>query len=149
MKKLLVLLVLGFFIFTAPAVGMDWQKKEKITVAWDTVTNDVDGSTFPQGSIIEYEVFIIDPRFDPNKTSPKTIGVTQQTQLDVTITPGKYLVGVQAILKVPSDASGTVYEEVGRSSISWSDDPQMTLNGVVFGVLFFKNPIFVSNLRPQ
>jgi hypothetical protein len=144
-----VLLVLGFFIFAAPAVGMDWQKKEKITVAWDKVTNDIDGGAFPQGSIIEYEVFISDPRFDPNKTSPKTIGVTQQTQLEVTITPGKYLVGVQAILKVPSDASGTVYEEAGRSAISWSDNPQVVLNGVLFGMMFHKNPAFALNLRPQ
>ena len=148
MKRLFVAVILGFFLFATPAAGMDWHKAEKIGVAWDAVTTDVDGGTFPQGSIIEYEVYICDPRFDANKTNPKTVGVTQQTQLDVTITPGKYLIGVQAVLKVPSDSTGTVYEEAGRSSISWSDDPQIALNGVIFGVLFFKNPIFVSNLRP-
>lgn len=95
-----------FCIFTAC-------ERDKVTIEWDPVTTLKDGTTLPEGSTIEYELFISRKRSGEREL----LGTTEA--LSLTVPPpsgGPYLVGIRAKLVKVSD-------------IVWSDDPTICKEG--------------------
>lgn len=142
MKKLLVvfgILALGCTLFTSPAHALTWTKTNQATVAWDAVTTTDDGSPIPAGSTIQYRVF--------SKTIlgvEVELGITNTTSYTLTLTDGqKIFVGVQSERIVDG-----VIEAVSTRK-AYSNVPSDCLNGVDFGLKFFKDPANVKNLHAQ
>lgn len=127
--SLIFVLALSVFMF-----GFDWHTANQTTVGW----NAVEVST----GTVEYVVYLANAVTDPDKANPVEVGKTAELQHTVTLnTDGRYFIGVQSTTVVDG-------ETVAKAqAVSWSDDPAVTQDGVIFGVQYFKVPA-VTGLRP-
>jgi len=138
MKKLWFVIFLLFFGIANIASSETWHKANQITIGWDVVTNNVDGDPIPVEDIIKYNVYIKD-----KKTSTETLMTeTDVNQVILSFTDeGFYYIGVQAARYIPDDTEPIL------STISWSSDVSVCLDGVTFGVRYHVPPGGPQNIK--
>lgn len=127
--------------YMAKAYAQTWHTTNQVTVAWDAVTTLEGGGAIPAGNTVEYATWLNDSILDPGKTNPLLVSdnILILSCIITFTAEGRYFLGVQAIRKL---ADGT---EVGRSTISWSDDPAVTPDP--FGVMYYVPPASPGGLR--
>ena len=114
-----------------------WVTANQVTVMWDH--NDKTGIVEGEERLV-YRVLMTNTVTDPNKTNPVVVGETEDNTLVLTLTiKGKYRAGVKAVLQALNE-DGVTWEDVGESEISWSDDPTVVKDGVIFGIRFYPAP---------
>ena len=141
MKRLFysVFLIIVFIAFAAMAQAQTWHTVNQATVAWDAVTANEQGVTIPADQI-SYAVYLCNAIADPSCASPQEIAKTSAlTQLITLDTEGRFWFGVRAIRTVDG-------EVVGQSSISWSNDANVSSNA---GLQYFLPPAAVGGLTVQ
>ena len=139
--QLAVAIVITAFAAIAFA-SLNWHTTNQATIAWDAITELSDGSPIPSIDKIEYVVHLANSVTDPNKTNPVEVWRGDETQATITLnTEGQYYVGIQAVRKREDSIIAT-------STIGWSDNPQICLDGNTFGIQFFLPPKSPVNLRP-
>jgi hypothetical protein len=144
MKKSILLAILILLSFTISAHAVEWTVANQSTIAWDAVTQTVEGKNFPAGDIVKYQIYIVGETADKG-TAVKSGG--EITALEYTITfdtEGRWLAGVQSI-RIP-EASPT---DIQKSVISWSDSLDVVLVPVPFGFIFFETPAQVGGIGPK
>lgn len=145
MKKRYLTIGLIVFVMVAASLAFAqvWHTANQATIGWDAVTTIEGGAPLPAGDTIEYVVYLSNAITDPGKDNPVEVAtLTDLTQLITLNTEGRYFVGVKAVRKIQD---GT---EVGESEVSWSDNPQVVLNGDTFGLRYFLPPSGPVNVRP-
>lgn len=139
MKHLLFviwILILLLFCGSAQAASVIADQK---TVAWDAVTTNTDGEALPEGSDIRYKVFLMNSQ-TLDVTEVTTDPVTE-TQYLITFTQeGNFFFGVQAVRYI--DGSPASY-----SSIAWSNDPAVCLDGDTSDITHYRPPAGATGLR--
>jgi hypothetical protein len=105
------------------------------TISWDAVTVDADGDAFPEGTIVSYKLLIVNAATDPNKTNPVILTPITTTFQTITLTKGRYFVGVQACIE------GDVCSE-----INWADNPDFQ-TVPPFGLKYLIAPAVPIGLR--
>jgi len=134
LNKLGVIFLVLFFSFTAVTLGQEWHTVNQATITWSEVTGSEGGIPFPETDVIEYRVWLSNAVTDPDKTNPVEVGITEETMFVVTLNvEGRYFVGLQtmrSILMGPDDEK----KLVGESRIGWSDEPEIALDGNIFGL---------------
>ena len=121
---------LAMFLFYQLTYAQDWKTLRSAKVAWDAVTQDIDGNALPATDTIKYEV-ILSNQLDKEQTSILWTGPETTTTITLTA-EGKFYLGVRAV-RFRAD------EKIGQSEISWSDDPEAT-GGTPFGLVYFIIP---------
>jgi len=134
LKKLLVLFFAFLFIgFAGTANAIDWTVANQATVAWDAVTQNVDGETFPADDVILYRLYIKKAGTAGDGTFA---GETDALEFTLTFpTEGKWLAGVKTIRK-PKDNPDDIIE----SEMLWSDSDDIVTVPIPFGIVFYKPP---------
>lgn len=142
MKKLFVLLVVGFLFFGASEVWAQsfWFYANQKELGWDAVTQLEDGRVIPAGDLVQYSVYrCLLP--DVGKLNAVKLGSTSDVKYLLTfIEEGRFIVGVAA-----ERVQGG--EVVSSSKIAWSDDPNFAFQGRTFGVIYFISPKTTGGLR--
>lgn len=143
-KKMLVFLTILLIGFVSNAMAdISWRTANQMTIGWDAVTTIDDGTAIPEGSTIEYKIFLSNAMTDPGKTNPVQIAQITGNEYTVTLNiEGRYVVGIQTIRKIGN-------EIVSESIMSWSDMIDVTENGVAFGAQYFKNPANAKGLKSR
>ena len=121
-------------LFSVYAVQADvpFHNANQVTLAWDEVTIDVDGDAI-EG--VTYELLLANANTDPNKTNPVVVYEGAETQTTITLTKGRYYVGVRTVY------AGDV------SVINWGDEAEYQENVELFGVRFAVPPHAPKNLK--
>jgi len=134
-KCLATAFVLFVFIFWHNVIfGMDWITANQVTLAWEPVTTCLDGSPFPEGDKISYEVFII---LEGDQKPSGMVLCIETTKTETTLSfdlEGRFFVGVRAVRLRAG-------QPVSRSIVSWSDNPDIMMDGLTQGVIFFRQPL--------
>lgn len=128
MKKLLGFIVLLAIVFcTIPVLAQEviWHNANQVTVGWDVVTQDIDGDPITG---VTYEVLLANADTDPNKTNPVMVAETDLLEATLTMTKGRYFVGVRA-----------VYLDL-KSSINWGDELEGQEDVGLIGLRFAVSP---------
>ena len=143
MKKILVLLFAFLFIgFAVPANAIEWTVANQATVAWDAVTQNVDGETFPVGDVILYRLYI---KKDGTAGDGAFAGETAALEFTLTFpTEGKWLAGAKAIRKPVADPT-----EIIESEMIWSDSTDVVYVPVPFGFIYYVKPGKVKGIGPK
>jgi len=139
--KLKFLFVLVIIVTMADVLWpMDWTATNQVTLAWTPVATLMDGSAIPAGDVVSYGIFIVPETGD--KLSDKVkMGETGDAHFVITFeTEGRFFVGVSA--KRFKDENMISY-----SSVSWSDNPVVVKDGMVFGIIYFRAPVGVLGLE--
>lgn len=119
--KSLTLICLALCLIVTPAFAA-WHVANQTTVAWDAVTQDVDGNTITDGAVT-YNIYLTNAKTDPDKTNPVKIaeGITD-TQYTITLnTRGFYVPGVTAVLTMDVDGE-TITNESEMIYLDWTPD---------------------------
>lgn len=128
MKKFFIfLLPILFLIYSATYIYADvtFYNSKQVTLTWDVVTEDVDGD---QITGVTYRLYLVNANTDPDKSNPVVVAETVDNIETITLTKGRYYVGVQACL-------GDLI-----SDINWGDE-SMYQDGVeIFGLRFAVSP---------
>lgn len=136
MKLTIIITLICLMVMAPVAAFAKWVTANQVTVSWDA--NDT--SSIEEGERLVYRVYLSNVVTDPDKTNPAIIGDTAETSMVLTLAEkGRYMAGVEAVLQVLGE-DGTTWEDVAHSEISWSDDPTVTKDGIVFGVRFYPAP---------
>ena len=143
MKRILfaALVVLALSVAALPAwaqttMWIDTSEGDP-TLRWLPVLEKVDGDPFPAGEVVKYDCYLVNAVTDPGKVNPALVTtariVEEQFVIDLGGTEGRYFAGVQSIR--------TLNDEVlARSDISWSDNPEVVLDGIPFGLKLYVAP---------
>ena len=120
------------------AEAQEWHSTNQATVAWDAVTQTVDGLPISPEDV-SYDIFLANAVTDPGKTNPSMIQAdVVETQYTITLNvEGQFFVGIRAVRMV---ALGRI-----ESTICWSDDGGCS--PVPFGLRRFSPPAGVQGLR--
>jgi hypothetical protein len=139
MRSLIVVVIgLVIFGFCVVAHAQTWVTANQVTVAWDAVTQTVEGLAIP-ASEMKYQVYI---RTGTTGDGTAVDGIISETQLAITFTAeGRYYIGVRAIRYPAGEASGY------GSYVSWSNDPLVCAVAGPFGVVYYAVPINPKGLR--
>lgn len=131
----------GFFIcLPGSAQAIDWTTTNQVTVSWTKVTKLIGGGAIPEGDVISYEVWIVTEA--GNKKLDKVfIQSTGETHLVITfVQEGRFFTGVNAVRTKPDSS-------VSSSTISWSDNPEVVLSGIAFGIVYLEAPSGVFEME--
>ena len=136
----LAFLVLGAAVCNR-AEAQTWHSTNQITIAWDAVTQTVEGNPIPPAEV-SYDLFVSNAITDPDKSNPSQIAEdVLPTQYTVTLNvEGKFFIGVRAARTVEG-------ERESESTICWSDNGECT--PVPFGLRRYAPPAGVTGLRVQ
>ena len=143
MKRLFIiatLVALGVFIF-ASVYAQIWHTANQVTIEWDAVTTNTNGTSLTTGDIVKYKVYIKNA-----VTGGEPIELEEVTSTEYTVTlntEGSYFLGVKA-LRYNSEE-----EVISESTISWSDIPEACFEGKNFGVRYFLPPSNPLGLRKK
>ena len=127
-----VLCIILLFTFShSAAIDMeDVRPSEKSKIAWDATTTYINHTKIENPEAVGYNVYICD-ELDKECKENETIEPINDTPIRETKYPlpsldnGQYIVGVQALLYKDTNLEG---EPVEESKISWSCDPNCTIN---------------------
>jgi hypothetical protein len=131
MRKFFIsmIIVAALFISATFASAENWVTANQITVSWDPVT--------VQSGTVTYKTFT-KPVTGGTETFVSTVNTTQSV---ITFTTeGRYYLGVKSVRNVDGI-------ELESSSISWSNDPAVCLNGVTFGAQYYIPPANVGGMK--
>lgn len=125
MKKFLVALI--FYLIFIPYVNAEtvFYNANQVTLTWDAILTDVDGD---QVTGITYKLYLANANTDPSKTNPVMVAETTDIQETITLSKGRYYVGIQACL---DDLS---------SIINWGDELEGQEGCELFGLRFAVSP---------
>ena len=136
--KCLTLLTVYFSLLIASvstSYAVTWHSANQATVAWNAVTTADDGTPIDPAQI-RYRCYTKTPQ-----GVQAELGQVTAPSYTVTLSDGqKIYFGA----KTERVVNGVVESE---STISWSDDAAVCLNGVTFGIKFFKGPGAPRDLR--
>lgn len=120
--------------------GLTWTSTNQVTLAWSPVTTLGDGSAIPPGDLVSYGVFIV-PENGNKLTDKVLMGETVDARFVITFeTEGRFFVGVAA-LRIRNDV------KISYSSVAWSDDPVVVVDGKTFGIIYFRAPAGALSLE--
>ena len=128
MKKLFGLMAALLIVFVAaPVWAQDviWHNANQVTVGWTVVTQDIDGDVITG---VTYEVLLANADTDPSKTNPVVVAETDLLEATLTMTKGRYYVGVRA-----------VYLDM-KGSINWGDELENQEDVGLIGLRFAVSP---------
>lgn len=138
----LIIAIFGFMT-KCEAGEITWHQVNEVTIAWDAVTQFIDGSPIPEGDLMKYKVFVAEPE---KKDDKFYMGETELLEFTLGLPKeGKFFAGVQAI------RYRLINEELrllSESTISWSDTDEATANNP-FGVVFYFKPTVPLNVRKK
>lgn len=136
----LAILFVGLLVWGISAAWpQEWHSTNQLTMGWDAPATLVNGDPIPAGDTVEYDVFTADEA-KTNIVQANTSGRLTNTEFTFTFTvEGKYVLGVQAF-RLDSDG-----QELGFSTVAWSDDPSAATNP--FGAAFYITIDAAGNLR--
>lgn len=149
MKRLLLVLVFVLSLLSSTMTSaqqiVTWYPVEKSNwgvVAWDAVTQLVDGDPLPAPAVatVGYNVYaknVVTSAIVPIATNI----LTTERQI-VLPSRGSYIVGIEAQLIYAGDTLPSL-----SSSISWSEVPAVCLNAATFGFKFQTGPKSTGGLR--
>ena len=141
-KKFCVIILVSLLALPVCALGQTWVTANQSTISWDAVTTLSNGSVIPDTSVIEYNVYLCNAVTDPGKTNPTLIETVSDLQSILTlVNEGQYFVGVQTVRKFEG-------EVISESAIGWTDNPDIVLNGEIFGITYFLPPVMPTGIRP-
>lgn len=133
-------LVILLSVLLAPVVAVAAPDKyhvaDSVTVTWDAVTTQGDGTALSADGAIEYEIF-----YAPmDRSNPVSIWRGPETTATISLpAQGKYLLGIQTILVVEQT-------DANRSPFGWTDDPEIVGDtdgdgvGDTWGLMWFMPP---------
>lgn len=137
-KKISTMIMVLLLALPLSALAQEWHTLNQATLTWAAVTNLSNGDPIPESDIIEYRVWLSNAITDPDKVNPVEIGVTAEDVYVITLnTEGRFFVGLQTIRKRQQGAEVVV---LGESVIGWTDDPDIAINGEIFGLQYFLPP---------
>lgn len=141
MKKLSLILVLAVFLvfsISISAFGQEWHTANQATITWDAVTGTEGGTLFQETDIIEYRVWLSNAITDPDKANPVIVGITPELLYVITLnTEGRFFVGLQTVRK---QQQGSEIVLLAESEIGWTDDPEIVVDGNIFGLQYYLPP---------
>lgn len=145
----LAALILPIFVMDAGAI--DLVPANQLTIAWDPVTLNDDGTGVEPGQVVEYQVYI--ERYGPAGVDRSQLGTTEETQYTISF-PGEgiWVFGFASKkYSIVSDPDGGPDQRIysGESEISWSGDPTVCQGGVNFAGVYLKIPQGAGGLRTQ
>lgn len=134
MKKFLISLILFLFLLFVPYANAEivFYNANQVTLSWDAVTTDIDGDPVTG---ITYKLYLANANTDPDKTNPVVVAEITDTQETITLSKGRYYVGVQTCL---DDLS---------SIINWGDELEGQEGCELFGLRFAVPPHPAKKLR--
>jgi hypothetical protein len=148
-KKILFVLVFTLFLFPTIVVSaqqiVTWYPVEKTSwgvVAWDAVTQLVDGDPLPAPTIATLGYNIYAKNVVTSVIVPIATNILLTERQIVLPSRGSYIVGVEAQLIYVGDTQPSL-----SSSISWSEVPAVCLNAATFGFKFQTGPKSTGGLR--
>jgi len=122
--------------------GLTWTSTNQATLAWSPVTTLGDGSAIPPGDLVSYEVFMV-PEGGNKLTERVLMGETVDARFVVTfVDEGRYFLGVLA----KRYKSETIFS---YSTVSWSDNPVVVVEGKTFGIIYFQAPAGALGLEVE
>lgn len=149
MAVALAALLLPILVMDAGAI--DLVAANQLTVAWDPVTTNSDGSDLGPGQVVEYQVYV--QKFMAANQTPQLVGSTEDTNYTVGF-PGEgvWQFGLASKkYEMISDPDGgpdkKIYSE--ESVVVWSIDPAVCQNGVTFAGVYLKIPGEAGGLHTQ
>lgn len=125
-------LILSLLFIPYANAGVVFYNTNQVTLTWDAVTTDVDGD---EVTGVTYKLYLANADTDPNKTNPVVVAETPDVQETITLSKGRYYVGVQS-------CSGDLL-----SIINWGDDLENQEDVELFGVRFASSPQAPKSLR--
>lgn len=139
------LFLIVFFLVSICSVvhSQEWVTANQVTITWDAVIAFENGDPIPATDIIGYGVYLA-READTDKIDHIHLGVTTDTlytiTLDKNLPEGRYFVGLKTIRKL---ADGT---HVAESIIGWTDNPDIVLDGKIFGLSHYFIPMMVNGI---
>jgi hypothetical protein len=141
MKKNLMFFVVLPVLFML-ITGLTWHTANQRTVEWDPVTTNSNGDPIDLAeTTVVYNVFLRDAITAGAPVQVAT-AITATQEIITLTNEGSFYVGVSSQRKLVD--TGELLEE---STISWSDDPTVCLNGQDFGIRYFLAGAPPVNLR--
>lgn len=141
-----VLIVFFLISICTLAHSQEWVTANQVTVTWDAVIAFENGDPIPATDIIGYGVYLVSEA-DTDKINHTHLGVTTDTiytiTLDENLPEGKYFAGLKTIRKL---ADGT---HVAESVIGWTDNPDIVLDGKIFGLSHYFIPMMVNGISHE
>ena len=132
MKKSIIATLL-FLVVAFPAFGeLPFYNANQFTLDWDETNLDVDGDPIVG---VTYKVYIANATTDPNKTNAVVVANPTTNQATITLTKGKYFVGVSAAL------------DDMESEICWADVQDVSFGAEQFGLRFAVPPKTPTNIK--
>lgn len=125
MKKFLVALIFYLIFIPYANAEVTFYNANQVTLTWDAVLTDIDGD---QIIGITYKLYLANANTDSSKTNPVMVAETTDIQETITLTKGRYYVGIQACL---DDLS---------SIINWGDELDGQEGCRLFGLRFAVPP---------
>lgn len=142
LRMKIFILTLGVLLTWAPgsAQAIDWTTTNQVTLGWTKVSKLASGGAIPASDVISYEVWIVTEAGDKN-LDKVFIESTGETQILLTfVQEGRYFTGVNAVRTKPDSS-------VSSSTISWSDNPEVVLSGIAFGIVYLEAPSGVFGME--
>ena len=131
MKKLILCVIVCVLLSTV-SYATDFVNVKQVTLSWDAVTQDVDGDPALGAT---YRLYLANADTDPGKTNPVIVHETSGTTATITMSKGRFFVGVDAVY-------------LGDSSvINWADEPANQGTSPLFGLRYASPPKAPVNLR--
>ncbi len=136
-----LLAIMTMFVMSASAQTL--HPADTVTIGWEAPTEMNDGSPIPAECTVTITAFSI-PRSSADRDAEKIEhGKTTENEMVVQLLdPDVYWLGVSAACSY----NGV---EGNASTISWSDDSAVVLDGETFGVIYFGTLAPPSGLRKE
>lgn len=132
MKKFFMALIMFLTFISYVNAEVPFHNANQVTLTWDEVTTDIDGDLVPG---VTYKLYLVNANTDPNKTNPVEVSKICDIQETITLSKGRYFVGVQA-------CSGDL-----SSVINWGDELENQEDVDLFGIRFASPPHAPKNLK--
>ena len=149
MKKLFLALLLSicFSSVVQAQTNITWYPVDKTNwgiVAWDPVTQLIDGDPLPAPTIAALGYNVYAKNVITSVVIPIASNITATQQQIALPSRGSYIVGVEAQLLYAGDSVAS-----GQSEISWSEVPAVCKDAKTFGFKFQTGPKPVGGMRPE
>jgi len=138
-------------VLVMQAGAMEIVTANQMTVGWDAVTSNDDGTTIGPDQVVEYQVWV--QKFQAAGATPTLVGTTDELQYTITFPDeGVWQIGFSAKkYQITTDPDGgpDVKSYSGESVIAWSVDATVCLDGQTFAGVYLKIPGKGGGLNTQ
>jgi hypothetical protein len=140
MVKQMTLLIVISLCLVVGMIALAWAGTHTVTEAtlgWNPVTTLATGEPIPETDQIVYGVYLA----NLDRTNQIQLATTPENQYHIVFTgEGHFIAGACTIRLIDG-------EEVQRSIIAWSDDPEYCQDGVTFNFRVYQKPSIPKGLR--